>query len=209
MTFEALVFITWAGSRGFIDRWSVAEWLVALGTLGLAAATVRLTRRVGTQVEVEAERLVASQRPFVTPLMGDDGRYTQDLARKPRAGQHVLLRNAGAGPALNVRGALYWTETAGGASSLHPLVLPAGSQEWAKVLGKGALVNWGNAVGFLRYHDLSGAEWQTHFRFRKDSSGNVRAETLAVGPTTSFGEPAYNSEEGWTNRPKGIELWQV
>jgi hypothetical protein len=203
--------LTWAGTRGFLDRWLIAEWLVAIGTLALAAATVGLIRRVAKQVEVEAEQLVAARRPFVTPLMGDDGDgYVQDLASITRAGPHVLLLNAGAGPALNVRGALYWTETAGGGSSLHPLVLAAGLQDWAKVLGEEeVVVNWANAVGYLRYHDLSGTEWQTHFRFRQDGYGNVRAETLTAGPTSEYGEPAYNAEEGWTNRPRDVDLWQV
>jgi hypothetical protein len=108
MTGALVLAITWAGTRGFIDRWSVAEWLVAVGTLGLAAATFILTTKVARQVKVEAAQLVASSRPFVTPLMGDNGEgYTQDLSRvELRVGPHVRLQNSGTGPALNVRGAL-------------------------------------------------------------------------------------------------------
>ena len=188
MTGALVLAITWAGTRGFIDRWSVAEWLVAVGTLGLAAATFMLTTRVTRQVKVEAAQLVASSRPFVAPLIGDNGEgYTQDLSRVDlRAGPDVLLQNSGTGPALNVRGALYWTETAGGASSLHPLVLKAGSEEWAKVTRGRRSGHWAYAVGYLRYHDLSGTEWQTHFRFREDGYGNVRAETLAAGESSEY-----------------------
>jgi hypothetical protein len=68
---------------------------------------------------------------------------------------------------------------------------------------------WATAVGYLRYHDLGGTEWQTHFRFREDGYGNVRAETLAAGETSEYGEPEYNAREGWTNRPKDVALWNV
>jgi hypothetical protein len=208
--------ITWAGTRGFIDRWSVAEWLVAAGTLGLAWATFRLTRRVSRQVKVEREQLVASTRPLVLPIQGDnfdreiyvaDVEDLSEAANQP-SGPHVLLENAGAGPALNVRGSLYWSGSAGGASALHPLVLPPSDQKWAKVLGEGAVVNWANAVGYLRYHDLSGTEWQTHFRFRRDGEGNISVAILAAGETGEFGEPGYNGEEGWTNPPADLVLWQ-
>jgi hypothetical protein len=210
MACAVVLAITWAGARGFIDRWAVAEWLVAVGTIGLAAATFILTTRVTKQVKVEAAQLVASSRPFVTPLMSDNGEgYTQNLSRvQSRVGPHVLLQNSGTGPALNVRGALYWTGTAGDGSSLLPLVLSAGSEAWSKVLGEGVVVNWANAVGYVRYHDLSGTEWQTHFRFREDGYGNVRAETLAAGKASDYGEPEYNAE-GWANRPKDIPLWNV
>ncbi len=118
------------------------------------------------------------------------------------------MTNAGAGPALNIRGALHWSGTAGAASSLHPQVLAVGESGEALVLGEGIEVNWTNAVGYLRYHDLSGIEWQTHFRFRADGRGNISVQTLAVGRTSEFGEPGYNSD-GWVNRPASVSLWQV
>jgi hypothetical protein len=215
MTAEFILAITWAGTRGFIDRWSVAEWFVAVGTVGLAIATLTLVTRVAAQVRVEKERLVASTRPLVVPIQGDNFDreiYTKDFSEVGDlpSGPHVLLQNAGAGPALNVRGSLYWTGGAGGASSLHPLVLAAGAEQLAKVVGEGAKVNWAAAVGYLRYHDLSGTEWQTHFRFSRDGAGNIRVEILVAGETNAFGEePVYNAEQGWLNRPADVVLWDL
>jgi hypothetical protein len=60
-----------------------------------------------------------------------------------------------------------------------------------------------------RYHDLRGTEWQTHYRFRLDGYGNRRVEIVAVGPTSDFGNPGYNGEHGWVNKPSAVELWQI
>jgi hypothetical protein len=207
--------ITTAGTGAWLERWApLAEWAVAGGTALLALATFFLARRardeaqavrveaelLKQQVELEAEQLAAGQRPLVVPILGYTG--------GDGVGQ-VLLTNTGAGPALNVRGFLWWTVTAGGASSLHPQVLGAGASAEARVTAEGADVNWANAVGFLRYHDLGGIEWQTHFRFRADGSGHVRVEILAAGKTEQFGEPAYNGEDGWVNKPDDVVLWEV
>lgn len=92
--------------RGFADSAPLAEWLVALGTSGLAVATVLLARearneaiavreeaeQVRRQVEVEAEQLVAAQRPLVMPVMGEENTHGT---------RHVMLKNAGVGPAMN------------------------------------------------------------------------------------------------------------
>ncbi len=118
---------------------------------------------------------------------------------------HVLLKNAGVGPAMNVRGSLWWD---GGASSLHPQVLAPGDTVQARVTAAGAVVKWGNAVGYLRYHDLGGTDWQTHFRFRADEFGTFQVEILVAGPTSKLGEPAYNAED-WQNRPPQVTLWQA
>jgi hypothetical protein len=118
---------------------------------------------------------------------------------------HVMLKNAGVGPALNVRGSLWWD---GGASSLHPQVLAPAEEVQARVTAPGGVVDWRNAVGYLRYHDLGGTEWQTHFRVRADGAGNIRVEILAAGPTSKLGEPTYTAE-GWQNQPAQVTLWQV
>lgn len=139
----------------------------------------------------------------------DEERYTQNFGIRTPAdpvGPHVLLQNCGVGPALNVRGSVYWQGSAGGASALHPLTLAPTMDKWAKVLGEGVTVNWGTAVGYVRYHDLGGTEWQTHFRFREDGAGNVRVEILAAGETRDYGEPKYNAQ-GWITRP--ADLWDL
>ncbi len=192
---------------GFRDTAPLAEWFVALGTTLLAIATFLLARQARAEAKAVREQLVASQRPMVAPVSGHDPGHLTSPGRVEAAPSHLVLTNMGAGPALNVRGAVYWTGTAGGAASLQHLALAIGGTEIARVLGEGAVVNWSNAVGFLRYHDLSGAEWQTHFRFRADGAGNQSVEVLAAGPTTEFGEPGYNAEVGWVNRPGHVSLW--
>ena len=172
------------------------EALVAIGTLTLAWMTYRLAIGVVQQVGVERDQLIASTRPLVTAIGASD----------ERTGPHVRLQNSGAGTALNVRGSLFWTEREYSGSALQSLVLAPGSDRLAKVLGAPE-VNWRDAKGWLRYHDLHGIEWQTHFRFRADMYGEMRVETLLVGETSKLGVPAYSSE-GWENRPEGIEVWK-
>ena len=185
------------GLHDWLDRWApLAEWGVAIGTILLAGATVFLAHRVRQQVKVESEQLTAAYQPLVLPFG-----YNPDSP-------FVHIQNAGKGPAINIRGALYWLGTAGGASSFHPVVLAAGANSTALVLGQGIDVNWTNARGFFRYFDLTGAESQTHFEFHGDAYGNIRVETIAFGSTTDFGKPAYNAEEGWTNKPENVYLWR-
>lgn len=143
---------------GAAGAWAFGwEALVAIGTLALAAATAGLAwsarqetakvaeeaAAVKDQVQLQREQLEAGSRPLVLPIMGADD--LPGLQGSP----HVLIRNAGTGPALNVRGSLYWKVTAGGASSLHPQVLAAGAEVAAKVLGDGIRVHWATVVGYL------------------------------------------------------------
>ena len=88
-------------------------------------------------------------------------------------------------------------------------MMAASDQAPALVLGEGVSPNWENARGFLRYHDLRGSEWQTHFRCQVDAWSNRSIQVIAVGSTDEFGEPAYNAEEGWVNKPDGVELWHA
>jgi len=198
-----------AAFRHWLDRWApLAEWAVATGTLLLAIATFVLARRarqeagaVAHQVEVERDQLIAARRPLVLPMAGLDGGTVHPNAQ-------ILFKNAGAGPAMNVRGFLWWRDSAGGASSLTPLTIATGDEASAVVLGEGSKPNWENASGFVRYHDLSGLEWQTHYRFRVDGFGNRRVEVVAVGLTSELGEePGYNGDVGWVNKPEGLKLW--
>jgi hypothetical protein len=89
---------------------------------------------------------------------------------------HLVIKNAGAGPAMNVRGFLWWTGTAGGSAQLHPQMLATGDQAPARVVAEDAAPNWENAVGFLRYR-----------------AGNRCIEVIAAGPSSKTGEPIYNA----------------
>ena len=194
-----LLATTWGGVRGALSDWaSAADIAVAVGTILLAAATFRLAgeakkeaAKVAEQVGLEREQLVAAQRPFVLPVIEGWG----------PGDPFVRLLNAGVGPAINVRGALYWKGGAGGASSLLPTALAAGQPFNAVVVGEGISVNWVNARGFVRYTDLSEAEWQTHFAYRSLPDGSFYVEVLDVGTTEELDEPQYNPDEGWLNAP--------
>jgi hypothetical protein len=87
-------------------------------------------------------------------------------------------------------------------------MLATGDQAPARVVAEDAAPNWENAVGFLRYHDLSGEEWQTHFRCGVDGQGNRRIEVIAAGPSSKTGEPIYNAT-GFGQQPEVVRLWQV
>ena len=54
-------------------------------------------------------------------------------------------------------------------------------------------VKWGEAIGYLRYLDLAGTEWQTHFRYRQNASGQYSVEVLGYDKTSKLGEPDYLS----------------
>jgi hypothetical protein len=194
-----LVGLTLGGVRGALMDWApAADVAVAVGTILLALATFRLARqakeKVTEQVALEREQLVAAPRPFVVPIIAGWG----------PGDSFVRLQNAGAGPAINVEGALYWLEGAGGASDLLPTALAAGEAFPAVVLGAGVDVNWAMAKGFVRYKDLSRGEWQTHFAYRSLPDGSFYVEVLAVGTTDELGEPRYNPDHGWLNPPTDI-----
>jgi hypothetical protein len=196
-----LIGVAWGGVRGALSDWApAAEIAVALGTILLAIATFRLARQAKTEAEkvteqvgLEREQLVAAQRPFVVPVIEGWG---------PGEDPPIVgLLNAGAGPAINVQGGLYWTGGAGGASSLLPAALAAGEDLRAVVIGEGIKVNWPTVRGFVRYTDLSRVEWQTHFAYRSLADGTFYVEVLGVGRTDELGEPQYNPGDGWLNAP--------
>jgi hypothetical protein len=197
--------VTWGGVRGALADWApAAEIAVAVGTLLLALATFRLAGQAKTeaakvteQVGLEREQLVAAQRPFAVPVIEGWG-LGEDVPL-------VVLMNAGAGPAINVRGSLYWIGGAGGASQLLPAAALAPGEDFrAVVLGEGIDVNWAAARGFVRYHDLARVEWQTHFAYRALPNGGFYIEVLHVGTTDELGEPEYNPDQGWLNAPSSL-----
>jgi hypothetical protein len=118
--------------------------------------------------------------------------------RKPPSGQSepwVMLSNAGAGPAINIRGGLYWHGGIGGGWQVVPTSIGAGEHiPTALETYPGQEVKWAEAEGYVSYSDLAGTEWQTRFRYRQNSAGQLSVEVTAVGKTRDLGEPQYVSD---------------
>jgi hypothetical protein len=185
------------------DRWvAIGTLLLALATFALAAITFVMARHARSSVRIQESQLVAAQRPYVYPVINE--RWLPDaVATNP----YVVLKNGGAGPAFNVKGAIYWTNGAGGASSLAQTALAAGEDESVRVLGEGIRVDFNNARGYVRYTDSTGRGWQTHFRYTGTAglivSGTLNVEILVSDATDALGEPQYNNEM-WVNAPPGV-----
>jgi hypothetical protein len=114
----------------------------------------------------------------------------------------MMLSNAGSGPAYNVSGALYWPAGIGGGWQLVPASIPAGQRLPAVLTTHaGADVKWAEAQGYLRYTDLAGSEWLSHFRYRENPARQWWVEVRAVGKTSELGQPEYSLENGWENPP--------
>lgn len=194
----------------FVGTWApLASWAVALGTGLLGFATWRLgtkaqseTNAVSKQVELEQQQLEASQRPFVLPVTTGwrpKGTFMPEpfnVTRPPGAEPEpwLMLSNAGAGPAYNVTGGLFWKGGIGGGWQLVPASVPAGRDIPANLeTHVGYDVKWAEAIGYLRYLDLADTEWQTRFRYRQNASGQFSVEVLGYDKTSKLGEPDYQS----------------
>lgn len=112
--------------------------------------------------------------------------------------------NAGAGPALNVRARVWWppaeanTSPSATSQSAH---LAVGTTtelgiEWPEQAWRF------DARGYLKYLDLSGKEWQTHFLFQSPTTAIV----TYVGSSDKLGQPQY-SVGAWFNAPPDFHEW--
>jgi hypothetical protein len=107
-----------SGTREFLDRWApAAEWGVALGTGLLAIATAYLARKardeakavradadaVSRSVVLQEQQIAAALWPNVYPVAPVD--WVNRQGRWAEFGDRlIVLKNAGPGVALNVRG---------------------------------------------------------------------------------------------------------
>ena len=203
-----------ASFHHFLATWApLASWAVAVGTGALAFATWRLGTKaqdesksvrkqadaVTKQVDLERQQLEASQRPFVQPVTNNWEPLMQFPVERviPQAmgdpwEPWMMLSNAGAGPAYNVTGGLFWYGGIGDGWQLVPTVVPAGRDIPTRLqMYAGHEVKWPEAIGYLRYLDLAGTEWQTHFRYRQNTGGQFSIEVTDVGKTSALGEPDY------------------
>jgi hypothetical protein len=173
--------------------------LLGLATWRLGTKAQREAEAVKDQVTIEQEQLAAAQRPFVLPITAGWGPWMawpgeRQVPRHMGEGVEpwMMLNNAGAGPAINIRGGLYWRGGIGGGWQVIPTSIGAGEHIPTNLEAHpGYEVKWPEAVGYLRYSDLAGTEWQTRFRYRQNTAGQYSAEVTAVGKTSNPGEPDY------------------
>jgi hypothetical protein len=178
-----IVAITWSGIRGWLHDWApLADWVVALGTGLLAAATFVLATRASQEAEAvrkEAtqlgEQARANLRAQVYPESSAEwaqgsGEWAGETNRK------LPLRNGGPGLALNVTGSIT-VEGIEGATSLYAGSIAPGGTLNARPPAPLA-AGWGKVSGVLRYSDLNGDEWCTRFRMlmSEGESGQLYAE---------------------------------
>jgi hypothetical protein len=161
---------------------------VGVGTILLAGATFWLARGAREQVKVAAEHVVAIQRPLVQPIVTEW--WEADSSRQG----WIVLTNIGLGPAYNVTGGLYWKGGSGGSGAIKRAALGAGRVLETRVAPVGANINWGAALGFLRYTDSGGTEWRTDFRYSVLADAGHAVEVVDVGKISELGEPHYNSD---------------
>jgi hypothetical protein len=166
-----IVATTWSGIRGALDDWApLADWLVAIGTGALAAATFTLAKRAREEAQAvrkESERLGeqarAALRAEVYPESSAEwaqgsGEWAGETSRK------LPLRNGGPGLALNVTGTVTFEGVEGRTPLYAGSIAPGGTLNARPRAPLTA--GWGKASGELRYSDLNGDEWLTRFRMR-------------------------------------------
>lgn len=173
--------MTAASVNGFF-YWGGWSALVALGTIGLAGATVWLGAQARKEVRDAWSREWAAQRPEVYPLSEREwvygtGRYAQGRARL------LPLKNGGRGPALNVRGEIT-AVSAQGATYEREIIagtIAPGDLLDAR-LAPGGVEDWSSVQGVIRYHDLSGRVYEGRFEF--SHAGNSNELAVTAHPTT-------------------------
>lgn len=120
----------------------------------------------------------AAQRPVVYPLVLRDWAYGSEGSPYRLGNARVLpLKNGGRGPALNVSGLLSATSSDGTAykRTLLAGTIAAGDLFDARVIG-GVIDNWMTVSGWIRYFDLTGAQWETKFEFSEEAGGEIGLE---------------------------------
>jgi hypothetical protein len=170
---------------------TIAEWGVAIGTALLALATFVLARQARNESKVAAAHVVATQRPFVQPIV------TEPWEVQGHRQSRIVLKNIGLGPAYNVSGGLYWLGGSGGGGGTASRALAPGDQIETSAGPASSTINWPAAKGYLRYTDSAGEEWQTHFVFNAVPDFGHIVKVLGFGTTRVLGEPRYNADEGW------------
>lgn len=167
--------------RAWVDRWSVAEWAVALGTLTLAGFTLTLALEAKRQIAFQRDEAEAAIRPIVYPIA------TVEWMRADIRSGHLVIRNGGLGPAVLVEGIIEWNDP-GASPKPQIAVWPSGGlgpgEERMNRLAKPGVGDWHNARGSLWYTDVNRGRWQTDFSCQIETGDIV---VLRVGAITRIG----------------------
>lgn len=167
------------------DSAVLASWLVAGGTLALAAGTVflALETRVSVkaalrQLAIEKDRLAAAQQPRVFPAPRVEWIDGSPPYAGPVTRQEVLpVTNGGPGVALNVCARLDFGPPGGVFVESVPTSLAPGDRADLRLNWGGVpQTDWHNVSGAIHYEDVVGALWRTRFRIWIDGRMMVRVD---------------------------------
>lgn len=166
-----------ASFHDWLERWApLADWGVAIGTALLAFATFVLARSArdeASAVRDEARRVAlqaeAALRAYVYPEAIADWAQDRDIWAG-RRNDSLPLRNGGPGLALNVKGKVGWPGREGQGRDLYGGSIASGQSAVGR-LAFPADAGWNGAVGHLRYSDLNGDDWETHFTITHGEGG--------------------------------------
>jgi hypothetical protein len=182
--------------RAWVDRWSVAEWAVALGTLTLAAFTLALARESRRQIALQREQIQAAQRPVVYPVTPADWAMGGGVSANRRK-MFLPVANGGPGVALNVTGRVMQRPERGSGVRESQIIagsIGPGGEQYARLDSEWP--SWNNTIGFLRYWDLLGNEWITDFTcgiaIGDQISIEARPPRRAGDPGPEYPPPEWN-----------------
>jgi hypothetical protein len=144
-----LLLVTLDGFKGGLSDWApAAEWAVALGTFGLALATLRLAARakaeaeaMGDSVKIQTRQLAASDLPCVYPITDHTW-----LETRGEGGRWLAFQNGGTGVARNIKGYVRWS-VEGGEAALIGQTLGAGQHSRVRVGEEKRIHDWSGVEG--------------------------------------------------------------
>lgn len=195
------------GLHGWLVRWApLAEWLVAIGTSGLAAATFVLARRardeaaavrneatiVAEQVQLQREQSVAATRPAVYPVPLFDWTRGAGVYSVRSTNDVLPIKNGGPGLALNVHGACFARDPD---SLSRPISLElyagtlAANESFDATTECAVPHGWATVEGFILYNDILGDEWVTHFKCGLGRGGRLIVGHEPPGRVADLGDP--------------------
>lgn len=171
--------------RHWVDRWSVAEWAVAIGTLSLAGFTYVLAHRVRGQIELQRQEAEEATRPIVYPVA------TNEWIRSDQRRRYILIRNGGLGPAISIEGEVEWNPPGVSVKPRHAVWQSGGlgpGEERLNFLARPTIEDWHNARGVLIAIGVDRRRWRTDFAAQIEE-GNIVvlrvADIREIGPNDS------------------------
>jgi hypothetical protein len=184
----AFLWIDWPAFHDWLERWApLAEWGVAVGTIGLAIATYAVARSaraearaVSGEATLLSEQSQALLRAYVYPEMS--GAWLDDATTQYRtelgggfANRVLPLRNGGPGIALNVEGHVR-RGTGGEQIALDAGSIAPGDSALARAEREieSGWAGWsGTWQGEISYTDLNDDRWITRFTIAVSAESQI------------------------------------